>query len=222
MPNSRNKKSIEKLHLEYFKERCREFPLNVEDDDDYGDKPDFLRKHSSGVLGVEHTRLFKVTNQPNAPQALESFRQEIVNSAQKCCERDIPPLLVKVWFYPNQVVPKRRKPEIKRISRALAGLIKKWHQENPSKFYETFRRASEMPAIFRMSITRAWNGKTGLPYHLWTVEAPAVAQNFTIEKVQSRINEKNGRYAEYLKKCDECWLLIVVDIFRDSQSFGNA
>jgi len=70
-----------------------------------------------------------------------------------------------------------------------------------------------------MSITHAWNGKTGLPYHLWTVEGPAVVQNLTIEKIQSCINEKNCRYEEYLRKCDECWLLIVVNVFKDSQSF---
>jgi hypothetical protein len=171
------------------------------------------------VLGIEHTRLFKVTKHPNAPQALESFRQQIVESAQKCCEKDIPPLWVQVWFNFNQVVPKNKKIEIERVSGALAEFVKKWHQENPSKFYESFKLSSEMLPIFQMIITHAWNGKTGLPYHLWTVEGPAVVQNLTTEKIQSCINEKNHRYEEYLKKCDECWLLVVIDIFKDSQSF---
>jgi hypothetical protein len=150
---------------------------------------------------------------------LESFRQQIVESAQKSCEKDIPPLLVKVWFNFNQVVPKNRKPEIKRISRALAELVKRWHQENPSRKYEILKPHMNISEFYSISITRAWNGKLGLPYHLWDVEGPARVQNLTIEKIQSCISEKNCRYEQYLKKCDECWLLIAVDIFKDSQSF---
>jgi len=73
--------------------------------------------------------------------------------------------------------------------------------------------------FYSISITRAWNGKIGLPYHLWTVEGTAWEQKFTVKTIQSCINEKNERYEEYLKRCDECWLLITVDIFKDSQSF---
>jgi len=215
----RDKKSIEKLHFEYFKECCKKLPscIHIE----HSDKPDFLCTHSGGVLGIEHRRLFKEARarHPNAPQALESFRQQIVESAQKRCEKDIPPLFVQVWFNFRQVKPKNKKKEIERISSALAEFVKKWHEENPSKFYESFKSPSDILPVFRMFITHAWNGKTGLPYHLWVVEDTAVVQNLTTEKIQSRINEKNHRYEEYLKKCDECWLLVVVDVFKDSQSF---
>ena len=43
--------------------------------------------------------------------------------------------------------------------------------------------------------------------------------HFPINKMQDRIDEKNQRYEEYLKNCDKCWLLIVVNIFKNSQSF---
>jgi hypothetical protein len=214
---SRNNKNIEKLHFAYFKECCNDLPLGIVDD--YGENPDFLIKHDSGVLGIEHTQLFKITKHPNAPQALESFRKQIIETAKKCCEKNIPPLLVRVWFYFNQKVPKNRKQEIKRISEALVGFVNKWHQENPSKFFEYFSYPSELPAITQIGIVHSWNGKTGLPYHHWIMEGPAVVGNFSTEKVQSCINEKNDRYEEYLKRCDECWLLIVIDIFKDSQSF---
>ena len=163
--------------------------------------------------------MYKSDTYPNAPQALESFRKQIVDTAQKCCEKDIPPLLVRVWFYFNQTVPRDRKQEIERISDSLVCFVKKWHKENPAKYYEYFRYPPELPAITQIGIVHAGDGKTGLPDHLWTVEGPAVVQNFSSEKIQSSINEKNARYEEYLKKCDECWLLIVIDIFKDSQSF---
>ncbi len=217
MFSSRNKKSVEKRHFEYFRESCKELPAGIVDDD--RENPDFLIKHGEGVLGIEHTQLFKITRHPNTPQALESFRHEIVESAQKLCGQDIPPLWVKVWFDFNQAVPKNRKPEIVRISRALAEFVKKWHEENPLRFRESFKLPSNVPTVFQMSITNPQNAKTGSFYHRWTVEGPALVQNLTAEKVQSCINEKNRRYEEYIEQCDECWLLIAVDTFKDSQSF---
>ena len=63
--NSRDKKEIEKIHFAYFKERCKELPLSI--CIEHGDSPDFLIKHASGVLGIEHTQLFRITKHPNAP-----------------------------------------------------------------------------------------------------------------------------------------------------------
>ncbi len=210
--NGQNKKNegIEELHFAYFKECCKEFPssINIEHDDN----PDFLYKHSSGVRGVELTQLFKVTKHPNAPQALESFRQQIVESAQKCCE-DIPPLYVRVWFNFNQKMPKNRISEIKRISQSLAEIIKKWHRENPSEFTNALG-PPEIPAIFfKIRIARIGSN------HNWAVNNTANQLEFPIDEIQSCINKKNRLYEEYLKRCDECWLLIVFNIFRDSQSF---
>jgi hypothetical protein len=211
--NSRNNKSIEKIHFAYFKERCKELPSGIVDND--GENPDFLIKHDSGVLGIEHTQLFKITKHPNAPQALESFRKQIVDIAQKCCEKDIPPLMVRVWFCFNLVVPKNRTSEIKRIAQLLVEVVKKWHYENPSKPWEILE-LPEIPTFFHsVSIARS-------PYPYWVVNEAALQQNFSnfsIERIQSRIDEKNLLYEKYRTKCDECWLLIIGNIFKDSQSF---
>jgi hypothetical protein len=208
----RNKKQ-EKLYFEIFKESCSVLPLitHVE----HTDNPEFLISHSAGVLGIELTQLFKVTNRPNAPQALESFRQQIVESAQKCCEKDIPPLQVKVWFSFDQKVPKNRPSEIKRLGQKLVELVKKWNYENPSSYRGVLRPSSEIPVPFsEINIIRRRST------HYWSINSAALQLNFPIEKIQSCIDEKNRRYEEYLKRCDECWLLIEVDIFKDSQSFG--
>lgn len=210
MLSTRNKKNTEKLHFEYFKECCNEFPscIHIKHDDN----PDFLCKHRSGVLGVEHTQLFKITNHPNAPQALESFRKQIVESAKGYCS-DIPPLHVRVWFIFNQRVPKNRAVERKRISRSLAAIVKKWHRNNPNKKYEILKPPLQIPSLFlSLSISRS-------NYHWWIVDSAACQLNFPTKEIQDRISKKNRKYKEYLKKCDECWLLIVIDIFKDSQSF---
>lgn len=202
----------EKVHFEIFKACCNDFPQSSQIKHD--DNPDFLIEHSAGVLGIELTQLFKVTKHPNAPQSLESFRQQIVESAQKCCE-DIPPLMVRVWFCFNQVVPKNRTSEIKKIAQLLVEVVKKWHYENPSKPWEILE-LPEIPTFFHsVSITRS-------PYPYWVVNAAALQQNFSnfsIERIQSRIDEKNLLYEKYRRKCDECWLLIIGNLFKDSQSF---
>ena len=203
----------EDVHFEIFKSCCNNFPPNsyVKHDDN----PDFLIKHSAGILGVELTQLFKVDKHPNAPQALESFREQIVESAKKICE-DIPPLMVHVWFNFNLKVPKNRMSEIKRISRSLAEIIKRWHQENPSEHYRCLKTPIDESSIFfQISIMR-----TQIPF--WKVDSGAVQinySNFTIEKIQDLINEKNLLYEKYRRKCDECWLLIIGNLFKDSQSF---
>jgi hypothetical protein len=213
MQNSRKKKSIEELHFEYFKEKCKDLPSFVCIKHD--DNPDFLCKQRSGVLGVELTQLFKIRNHPNAPQSLESFRTQIVDCAKKLCEEEgIPPLQVRMWFDFNQTVPKNRISEIKRLSLSLAEIVKKWHQENPSELRGVRNPSSEIPVPFsNISIIRRASG------HNWAVNTAAHQLNFPTDDIQCCINEKNRRYEEYLKRCDECWLLIAVDIFRDSQSF---
>lgn len=213
MANAKNskKKSQEKKHFELFKMRCNDLPPI--DHFEHDDKPDFLI--NGGVLGIEHTRLPKETAPPSKGYAIEDFRQHIVDSARKYCEEDIPPLYVHVYFNSHQIMPKNRASEIKRISQLLAEIVKKRHYDNPSKAWEILEpeSTSEISTIIsHISITRCH-------HHLWTVEGVALPQDLTIERIQSRIDEKNPRYTEYLKKCDECWLLIVVDVFKDSQSF---
>ncbi len=213
--SNKNKDRKEDIHFAQFKECCKDLPLSKRTE--HSDKPDFLIEHSAGVLGIEHTQLFKVTKHPSkgyAPQAIESFQKQIVASAQRCCE-DITPLMVQVWFCFNQVVPKNKTSEIKRITQFLVEVVKKWHHENPLKPWEILK-PPEIPTVFSsVSIARS-------RYPFWKVNEAALQQNFSnfsIEKIQSCINEKNRRYEEYLKKCDECWLLIVVDVFKNSQSF---
>jgi hypothetical protein len=216
MANASKNKSEERKHFELFEMLCNDLPPI--DRLEHDDKPDFLIEHSEEILGIEHTQLFKVTKHPSkgcAPQEIEVFMQHIVDSARKYCEEDIPPLYVNVYFNSHQIVPKNRASEIKRISQLLAEIVKKWHYDNPSKRYQILEleSTSEISTIIsHISITR-------YHHHHWTAEGAASVQNITVGIIQSCIDKKNPLYEKYLKKCDECWLLIVVDVFKNSQSF---
>jgi hypothetical protein len=212
--SSRDKDKKELFHFTLFKECCKDLPSNGQIE--HSDNPDFLYKHSKGTLGIEHTQLFKETTNPRkeySPQAIEIFKQDIVNYAQKCCEIDAPNLYVRVWFNFNLTVPKNRRLQVEKIGLSLAEVIKKWHRENPSEFH-AFLKLPQIPSTFlSISITRV---KT---LYKWILNEAAHQENFPIEKIQSRIDEKNLLYKKYREKCGECWLLIVVNIFKNSQSF---
>lgn len=202
---------MERIHFGYFKELCTELPSGKVHDE--GERPDFVIEYSKGKLGIEVVRLFKEDSHPNSLQALEQYRTEIVNRARELCEKEIPPLLVFVWFTLNQKVPKNRKSEIERVSHDLAEYVKRWHRENPSKVVDELRPHLDISELSLMSI-----GHINKDKHYWSTSECAVQENCTVEKLQERIKEKNAKYDVYLKRCDECWLLIVVNIFKNSQS----
>lgn len=62
-------------------------------------------------------------------------------------------------------------------------------------------------------------GKVWLPDHRWKVWEPGtVIRNF-ISELQDTITKKNQKIDDYLKACNECWLLVVADRTRADQKF---
>ena len=208
--SNQSKKILEKFHFEYFKERCKELPSGKVDDG--GEEPDFVIEYNGSKLGIEIVRLFKEDGHPNSLQALEQYQKQIVKRARELCEKDIPPLDVFIWFTPNQKVPKDRNSAIERISHDLAEYVKRWHQENPSKVADELEPHMEISELSLICIGR------NSDRHYWSAPNCAIEEICSMERLQERINEKNAKYEEYLKRCNKCWLLIVVDIFRNSQS----
>lgn len=97
----------------------------------------------------------------------------------------------------------------------MAEVIIKWDRENPTRCYASLKSPEIPSAFFSLSIFR-------LPQkniYDWIVNEAAVQINIRIEEIQDSINKKNLLYDDYRKKCDECWLLLMINIFRDSQSF---
>lgn len=115
MSQSDKKRKIELRHFALFRECYKEFPSDGQPDEENRDSPDFLIKHSKGILGIEHTQLFKKAKKSckeRFPQTLESYKKCIIDYAQKCCQKDHPNLYVRVWFNFNLTVPKNRKHRI--------------------------------------------------------------------------------------------------------------
>lgn len=162
-------KNKEQFHFDLFKELYKQLP-DGEEHHQCGQKPDFLIRHSSGILGIEHTEVFKnkSPNQACLPQKQEGSLRKIVDDARIICEeKGIPPFYVNVWFDTSIKHTQMKKPEAEKISQSLAELIESWYKET-SNSSDVLNPQSKLPEIFRINITRGGvNGQ-----HYWTKEGP--------------------------------------------------
>lgn len=62
-------------------------------------------------------------------------------------------------------------------------------------------------------------GNTWLKAHRWKVIEPAHVMSTFLPELQDTINAKNKKIDEYLKNCDECWLLVVADRTKADQCY---
>jgi hypothetical protein len=215
-------KRLEEFHFSVFLYLFKKQHLQFQDvEPEFGDKPDLLIPTSAGKIGVEHTLLFITERNENSLQTQEDLKQEIVDRARQISEdNSVPPLRVDILFRVNfsngsmkeQIIP------------ALASII----QANCPQNDEEIEINADGPeniilpeGIYKLFISRNY----WPPKHHWQViEAGWVLhderndlQQIIIDRLQERINEKDDKYKEYIIKCSQCWLLIVVDRSRPSQ-----
>lgn len=63
-------------------------------------------------------------------------------------------------------------------------------------------------------------GKIWLTHHRWEVMEPGVVSVGFVPELQRAITKKNQKIQEYLKTCDQCWLLLVADRTKADQKFA--
>lgn len=174
--------------------------------------PDGLIKSPDGLIGIEHTKLFK-----RRPQS-EGIQDKILYKSQLICEKNgIPPIEVKVLFAQNSkhLVQKN----IDSISRALAECIKAYVSD---KKIVLSGKGIPLGLVKIHILPAVLNGKQRLLKHrLLPIRASQVKIN-AINEIQNRIVNKNNKYKQYIKNCGckEVWLLIVADRSKPSQCFN--
>lgn len=183
--------------------------------------PDFILPYFGETLGVEHTALCKTKGQTanHAPQEEVGFQDKIVNNARLQCEKwAVPPLRVKVWFRSTQHL--RGRSDQQQVSHALANIVREFTQENTLNCFKWFKPESALSEISQIGITPGTiNGKLWLKSHRWSRVGPVRVRISFIRDLQERIESKNAKYQKYLRKCDQCWLLIVADKSNPAQAF---
>lgn len=176
----------------------------------HDDKPDFIGSFNDHTLGVEITEIYydeKIYGK--TLKGHEVLKDRIVNRAyEKAKGLGLPPLYVCVIFSNN--IPKGSEPclidslvEIIRNNIPLLGNRIKINSYNilPKGIGSIYIKPRQ---------------KT--PFWHWT-EFGAIETRFS-NQLQSIIDEKNAKYSEYRKKCDECWLIIVAPGFNCSSFYA--
>ncbi len=222
-------KELESYHFNLFQECHCEFLVGRVE---HLDAPDFLIHTPEHTLGIEHTLLFKEPIKRVAPQqAIEGTQNKILKKAQIICNKtNIPPVIAHVIFdnkkrFNSESVLETinfKREEINYISSELASCIIQYYNKNSNKkeSSELFTLNCDIEGINKVFINLGiQQGKSVLKTHQWKSVSPGWPRKDFIKEMQERINEKNKKHFEYLEKCQECWLLIVADRSKPSQSF---
>ena len=192
-----NKKDIEGLYFERFRERCLDLtgatvvPCEA---------PDFICCASDRNIGVEITRLFHgIDSGKFAPIAVHAFREKIIERSCRLYDAAggekvaIGVLFEDVSLKDHEAVARKLADLIGRFAHGMADDILITAEDDPSL----------SPEFLQIRIVHG-SGH-------WTVSEVQVAPRLTPDLMQVTIHAKSSLEPTYRSKVDETWLLIVLD-----------
>jgi hypothetical protein len=213
-------KYIERKHLELFLDlHVGSSPTDVA----FDDNPDLLMSISGKPIGVEHTQYFIGYRGPSglAPKAQETLQSKIVWKAwQEYKETHKQPLWVLVVFeqatnyYGNDVDTTAQSLAAHIAQLVSASLtIDTWYK---FKSWRARRSGLSWPRCITEIHIQVLSDAS---YEMWGPSQSYVVPHLTTGELQSVIDTKNERVANYRRKCEEVWLVIVIDDGSQSSHF---
>jgi hypothetical protein len=178
-----------------------------------------LIKGKSRILGIEFTGLYdndKQATNSYSPAEQDAFRKGILKQAQKYCEgKGVPPVEVKVWFNPIEYLSGAENQKM--LGVRLGRLVEKLsHRSNSSTTMLWEPKSKKLKFILQVSTALGGDWLQNHHFHQYFITE---TNTNPIDSLQNRITEKNKKYEDYLKNCQVCWLVIVVDIRNSAQKF---
>lgn len=211
------KKDLERLYLDRVRDLLADFPQGAID---AREQPDFLVNTADRVIGIEITELHRANDsQPVPMQGREAVRDQIVQRAKAlydgkgvppidCCvhlkdlsyrRTDIEPLAAKIAALATRNIPP-------------AGTLARREQYDWVN-REYFPEEVEYIRVARFEgLTESFFGTSGSTW----------AEPLTPDTVRAVIDTKDGNIDEYMRQCDEAWLVIVTDSRTMSTWFNSA
>lgn len=203
-------KKREKLFYELLNERYGPFP-----EPEHADSPDFLIHFHNQTLGVECTEIYsrEKTNGISLKQQEERKDRIIENAKQFVIKNNIPPIHITVMF--SESIEKEREGILTiELIKAVINNYPAKGEMNDVEGWEDGGKVlpDEIKHIYIANIP-------GYKNHVWHfMEVWCPETDFT-EQLQSEIDRKSEKVANYLKKCDECWLIVSALGFSRSTAF---
>jgi hypothetical protein len=209
-PNARHKEE-EHQYLRSFRYLCNDFPDGHLQDHE---RPDFVLVTAQRKIGIELTRVFKSGGgTQSSQQSIEATKDEIVVAARTYSEcLNSPPAHVSLFFSLQRPLPSKAR---QKIARRVAQVV---HDNMPPEGKSVRldcgaggprNQPIEVDLILINRVHPVDRPRWG-----W-IEMGAIQMN-AIELLEAAIKEKAQRLDDYLRRCDECWLLIVAPSFKPS------
>jgi hypothetical protein len=206
------KKELERELLHSFSVLCRDFPCGELEED--RESPDFVVVTKEKRIGIEIARIYKTEgSEKNSAQAIEATKDAITIAASNYAKKlGLPPADVALFFTLHRSLNKlsaediaRRVTETVRINMPLDGQSAKIE-------YSKGRKQGQPREVDLILINRRFSSDG----HEWDWHEMGFVQSDAIRLFEEKIKEKSTRLNDYLRHCDECWLLIVAPSFRPS------
>ncbi len=200
-------KETERFYLDKFKENFPGFPKGTVCPDE---RPDFLVKTEQGVVGIEITEFFRdMADAIQSPlQQREAVRRKIMEQANAFADKR--GFLVAYVFVHFDLNFNCKASEISIIASKLVEVAEGRFQIGQNDEYIR-RHEIQIPGIAALSLKRT-RGSTSI----WRAPLGSFVPTMNPQQIQDILDQKNCRCDEYGKKCDEIWLVIVMDRFRAS------
>jgi hypothetical protein len=218
-----SKDNRERFHLWVFS-TLQQLPGNELPKQGRVQKPDFRYQCGQLIIGIEHTEIKRAKSVQRIPSLaqLKGMHREIVKKAERLAmKQGLPPLHVQVLFhdhfyrYPN-------KGE-KAVQGLLDTVLRNLDKVLKTETGNSIRIDAPSPFV-GISTVHATSGKAydkvWLADHRWEVMEPGTVSTAFVPELQDAITKKNQKIDDYLKACDQCWLLIVADRTRADQKFS--
>ena len=191
---------------------------------DHSQKPDFRFRCGELITGIEHTEIKRSRSDRGVLSLahLKGLHRHIVRKAERIAtEQGLPPLHVEVLFhdhfyrYPN----KGEEAVNGLLSTVLRNLDKVIKMETGNSV--EIEPPYPFVGISTVYVTPCTAyGKIWLSHHRWEVMEPGTVIIGFVTELQEAITKKNQKIHDYLKTCDQCWLLVVADRTKADQKFA--
>jgi len=195
------KKESELISLNKLKKYYKEFPCG---EVIHTESPDFLITDNEKTIGFEIVWMLQENSSDEIKlKAIENTEDYIISEARKICiAKGIDPLEVHIHFGNCPGIVKSDKKEIAH-QLAMAVIENIPPKENIIEIENQYD--GRLPEVIHsFSIVNY----SCLKRHHWSPPRAGFVQEEFINEMQFVIDAKNEKYDSYIKKCDECILLI--------------
>ncbi len=213
-------KLVEQRHLHLFLEKhFGEADVKAS----FDDSPDVIIEANGKRIGIEHTQYFMEHRGPPglALKAQETLQNKIIQKAWDFYKERGGTLLWLIVVFDDKAAFYGK--DVDRVARELANCVEQMLREGlqVNVWYRIEAwRAKRLGRPLPNSISQLHLEIVTSPgLELWGASRSGAVSDLQVSQIQTVIDVKNQRVPDYLLKCSEAWLLIVVDGSSPSSHF---